>query len=94
MGRRFVDLSIAIENDVASDPPGLEPSVQYLHHGETHEQLMQFFPGLEKSDLPDEESWAWMAKDTFSLHTRRFRCSWRQKERADTPTSTTRKAIS
>lgn len=58
MSRRFLDLSIAIENDVASDPPGLEPKIRYFDHQETHEQLFPFFPGLSKDDLPDKESWA------------------------------------
>lgn len=58
MARKFLDLSIAIENDVPADPPGLEPQVQYLRHEQTHEQLTQFFPGLEPSDLPDGEGWA------------------------------------
>ena len=58
MTRTFIDLSIPIENDVASDPPGLEPKVHYMNHQQTHDQLLGFFPGLEKSDLPEGESWA------------------------------------
>ncbi|MEM1432575.1 MAG: cyclase family protein [Pseudomonadota bacterium] len=66
MGRQFLDLSIPIENDVASDPPGLEPKVRYFRHQETHGQLLPFFPGLTASDLPDGESWA---VETLSLST-------------------------
>lgn len=58
MPQQFIDLSIALENDVPSDPPGLEPKIHYMKHDETHEQLTAFFPGLTASDLPDEESWA------------------------------------
>ena len=58
MTRRFVDLSIFLENDVASDPPGLEPRIQYFTHEHTYEQIAPFFPGLKKEDLPDGEGWA------------------------------------
>ena len=58
MSRRFVDLSIFLENDVASDPPGLEPRITYFTHENTYEQIAPFFPGLKKDDLPDGEGWA------------------------------------
>jgi kynurenine formamidase len=58
MSRRFVDLSIYLENDVASDPPGLEPRIQYFTHEHTFEQIAPFFPGLKREDLPDGEGWA------------------------------------
>lgn len=58
MAQRFIDLSIAIDNEVVSDPPGMAPQITYMKHDQTHAQLLSFFPGLKKSDLPDEESWA------------------------------------
>ncbi|MBQ0958499.1 cyclase family protein [Ideonella sp. 4Y11] len=58
MTRRFVDLSIYLENDVASDPPGLEPQISYFTHEHTYEQIAPFFPGLRREDLPDGEGWA------------------------------------
>jgi hypothetical protein len=58
MSRRFVDLSIHLENDVASDPPGLEPRIRYFTHEHTFEQIAPFFPGLKREDLPDGEGWA------------------------------------
>lgn len=58
MARSFVDLSIFLENDVISDPPAFAPRIQYFNHQNTFEQLKPFFPGLQKNDLPDGESWA------------------------------------
>ena len=58
MSRRLVDLSIYLENDVASDPPGLEPRISYFTHEHTFEQIAPFFPGLGRQDLPDGEGWA------------------------------------
>jgi kynurenine formamidase len=58
MPRRFVDLSIYLENDVASDPPGLEPKITYFKHDQSWAQIAPFFPGLKREDLPDGEGWA------------------------------------
>ena len=58
MTRKFVDLSIFLENDVLSDPPAFAPRIQYFTHEQTYEQIEPFFPGLKKEDLPDGEGWA------------------------------------
>lgn len=58
MPRRFVDLSIAIEVGVPSDPPGLEPKIEYTRHADSVAQIAHFFPGLTAADLPDGEGWA------------------------------------
>ena len=58
MTRRFVDLSIFLENDVVSDPPAFAPKIEYFTHEDSFSQIEPFFPGLKKEDLPDGEGWA------------------------------------
>jgi kynurenine formamidase len=55
MSRRFIDLSIALENDVASDPPGFGPKLTYVSHEEGAAQLAGCFPGLEVGQLPEQQ---------------------------------------
>jgi kynurenine formamidase len=58
MARRFVDLSIYLENDVVSDPEVFRPKIEYIDHKMSVPELAGFFPGLQPSDLPDGEAWA------------------------------------
>jgi kynurenine formamidase len=58
MPRRFVDLSIYLENDIVSDPPPMRPRITYHGHRETFPSMAPFFPGLKPEDLPDGEAWA------------------------------------
>lgn len=56
--RKIIDLSIYFENGTLADPPVYEPKITYRAHQETVDELLPFFPGLTKSDLPDGEAWA------------------------------------
>jgi kynurenine formamidase len=58
MSRRYVDLSVALETDIASDPPIMLPQIEYTTHAQSAEEVMSFFPGLAKDDLPGGEGWA------------------------------------
>ena len=58
MARRIVDLSVFLENDVISDPPGYRPKIDYIDHDTSVPELLDFFPGLKTEDLPDGEAWA------------------------------------
>ncbi|MGA0599068.1 cyclase family protein [Caulobacter sp. KR2-114] len=67
MARRFVDLSIALEVGVPSDPPGMEPKITYTRHADSVPQMARSFPGLTAEDLPDGEGWA-VETVTISTH--------------------------
>ena len=58
MTRRFIDISVALDADLVSDPPMMAPQVTYLGHDATADQVASFFPGLTKDQLPDGEGWA------------------------------------
>ena len=67
MSRKFVDISIFLENDVLSDPPSFKPRIEYFTHEDTIERIADFFPGLQKNELPDGEGWA-VEVATISTH--------------------------
>lgn len=58
MTRRIVDISVALEAGIASDPPGAEPKITYESHRDSAARVCAFFPGLTPHDLPDGEGWA------------------------------------
>lgn len=67
MTRQFIDLSVALESDIASDPDIMLPEIEYYSHKDTASQLTGFFPGLTVDDLPNGEGWA-IEKLTIYTH--------------------------
>lgn len=67
MPRKFVDLSIYLENDVISDPPFMRPEITYQNHAETVKEAQIFFPGVEAEHYPGGEGFA--AAETVKLTT-------------------------
>jgi kynurenine formamidase len=58
MTRQIIDLSIAIESGLPSDPEMMIPKIDYLTHAQGAEQMELFFPGLKKEQLPKSLGWA------------------------------------
>jgi len=58
MARRFIDISAPLRNDAVSDPPGHNPKIEYIDHQQSLPQILPFFPGLRREDLPDGQGWA------------------------------------
>jgi kynurenine formamidase len=56
--RTLIDISVPLQAGIASDPPGLVPQIEYLTHQDTVDDMLAFFPGATKADLPDGEGWA------------------------------------
>ena len=50
--RHFIDLSIAIENGLPSDPPIMIPKITYMDHKIGGLTMQAFYPGLTENDLP------------------------------------------
>jgi kynurenine formamidase len=66
--RRFVDLSIYLENNVLSDPPPLAPKITYQKHADTLPEFMAMLPGTTPADYPDGEAAAaeWVTLTTHN----------------------------
>ena len=58
MPRKIIDISVALDASLVSDPPMMQPKIDYMAHGDTAAQIATFFDGLEPEQLPDGEGWA------------------------------------
>jgi kynurenine formamidase len=59
MSTRIIDLSIAIEAGLPSDPEMMIPQIDYIDHAIGAEQMTtHYFPGLKKEQLPGGLGWA------------------------------------
>jgi len=55
---QLIDLSRPLENTQFADPTGLGPKIAYLDHKQTAGQVLSFFPGVTRDELPGGEGWA------------------------------------
>jgi kynurenine formamidase len=67
MPKKFIDLSVAIEHQLPSDPPGMIPNIQYMGHQAGASSMKAFFPDLKPADLPQGLGWA-VEVCTLSTH--------------------------
>ena len=58
MPATYIDLSIAIEPDLPSDPEMMIPRIDYVDHQAGAAQMETFFPGLTADQLPGGLGWA------------------------------------
>jgi len=68
MSRRFVDLSITLDNDVITDPPFMRPKITYQTHAETVTELQHFFPGVTAEQIPGGVGFAAAETVTMTTH--------------------------
>lgn len=58
MARRIIDISVALQSGIVSDPPMMLPEIEYVDHRASAPQVCAMFPGLTPAQLPDGEGWA------------------------------------
>lgn len=52
MARRFIDISVPLQAGIKSDPPGLEPRIEYQNHYDTAHEAERMM-GIGRDKLPD-----------------------------------------
>ncbi|HEX8415446.1 MAG TPA: cyclase family protein [Sphingomicrobium sp.] len=67
MARRFVDLSVTLDNETVADPPFMRPKIVYQDHRDTMPELDMFFPGVTADQVPGGQGFA--ASETLTLTT-------------------------
>jgi len=55
---RIIDISVSLQTGIQSDPPGHLPTIDYVDHSQSVDDMLRFFPGATRADLPDGEGWA------------------------------------
>lgn len=55
---KIVDLSIALESGLPSDPPDYIPHIDYQNHKDTAKDMLAFFGNASLDDLPEGNGWA------------------------------------
>lgn len=63
---RLIDISAPLQAGIASDPPGMLPSIQYMGHHATAPGIAAYF-GVSVDDLPDRQ-YAAVELATISTH--------------------------
>lgn len=65
---KIVDLSIAVESGLPSDPPDYIPHIEYHNHKDTANEMLAYFGGATVDDLPDGNGWAveWLRLSTHA----------------------------
>ena len=57
MARRFIDLSVTLE-DKPTSPPHHRPKIQYVNHDQSFDLFSKLFDGIGPQDLPEGKAWA------------------------------------
>ena len=68
MPRRFIDISITLDNDVITDPPFMRPRIEYRGHRDTMPEANHFFPGVLADEMPGGDGFAAIETITLSTH--------------------------
>ncbi len=63
---RLIDISAPLKADIASDPPEMLPTIEYLDHHTTAPRIAKYF-GVSVEDLP-EGQYAAIERCTISTH--------------------------
>jgi hypothetical protein len=50
--RRFVDLSVTLDNHPFTDPPPLLPKIDYMDHRQSSPEMAVIRPGLSREQMP------------------------------------------
>ncbi|MCJ8502799.1 cyclase family protein [Desulfatitalea alkaliphila] len=58
MPTRIIDLAVAIEDGLPSDPEKMIPHIDYTDHATGAAQMTEYFPGLQPEQLPAGLGWA------------------------------------